>query len=1373
MRAEPLGATLTAEGARFAYPAPGAEAVHVCIFDPAGPEIARIRLAGRTGDVHHGEIPGLAAGARYGLRVEGPWNPAAGDRFNPAKLLVDPWARALDRPFALHPALFDTGAAPDPRDSAPFLPKAILEAAAVPPPPRAAPAGPQVIYELHAKGFTATHPDIPPALRGTFAALAHPAAIAHLRRLGVTAVEIMPIAAWVDERHLPPLGLTNYWGYNPVAFLTPDPRIAPGGMAEVRATLRALHEAGLAVILDLVLNHTGEGDALGPTLSLKGLGNAHFLRHRDGRYADDTGCGNSLALDRPWALRLAMDALRHWASAGFDGLRLDLATTLGRRDTGFDPDAPLIQAMRQDPLLRGKILIAEPWDVGPGGYRLGHFPAGWGEWNDRFRDDVRRAWRGDPGMLGALATRLAGSADVFRGRPLSDSVNFVTAHDGFTLADLVSFTTKRNAANGEANRDGTDANLSWNNGVEGPSEDPAIRARRKRDIRALLATLLLARGTPMLGMGDEGGRSQGGNNNAYAQDNPTGWLDWSAMDQQLVDFTARLIAARRAHPALHAAAPLTGQGDAAWLRPDGTAMTEGDWHDTDRRALLLLLDQDGERCLIALNTGPHPLPLSLPEAGPRRRWRLLADSGDPARTALPTELPARAVLLLVEERLVPRADDEAALHRLAEAAGIATRWHEISGTLHEVAPDTLRALLGALGLPAGNAAAIRCSLAQFAHPRALPPSHATRAATPTVPLPPSHRPVRLRLDCEDGEVRHFDIPPEAGTPVFTQRADGSAAAIRHCTLPALPPGRHVLRDLDAPGEPCHLAVLPGAAFLPDWLRAGERRFGLAAQIYALRRASDQGIGDFRAVAELAALAQAEGAALVGLSPPHALFGTDRARASPYHPSDRRFLDPILLDVASLPLVGAMPAVRAALDRHAAAFAALRAGDLVRHAEVWQAKRAVLAAAFAALPEAARAALAAHREAEGAALAHFATFTAIAEHEGHSDARRWPAGLRHGKDHAVADFATRHAEAVGFAAFQQWLCDLQLAEAARAGAGLYRDLAVGAAPDGAEPWSGEQRYLPGFSIGAPPDPFAAAGQVWALPAPDPLAMRTTGHAGFAALLRANMRHAAALRIDHVLGLRRLFLVPEGAAAAEGTYLHYPLEELLGQVVLESRRARCLVVGEDLGTVAPDLRGKLAEAAILSYRVLWFEREGAGFVPPHAWPARATACVSTHDLATLAGFWTGADLEDRAALGLLAAPEAARAERAADRAALCAALAREGLLPEGVGPDAPMDDALAAAIHALVARTPAALMLAQAEDLAGETIGVNLPGTDRERPNWRRRLPATVAELAALPRARAVLARLRMLRPGGAPVSPRGDPARGSAGPAGGGPAPSPA
>jgi glycogen operon protein len=1352
-RAEPLGAVLDETGANFAYPAPGATAVLVCLFDAQGRETTRIPLSGRTGEVHHGHIAGLRAGMTYGLRVEGPWKPARGHRFNANKLLVDPWAIALDRPFALHPAQFDTGEAPDGADSAPFLPKAIL-AAPLPPTYGRAPRGPQVIYELHVKGFSALNPDVPPELRGTFAGLAHTASVEHLRALGVTTVELMPAAAWIEERHLPPLGLANYWGYNPVALLAPDPRLAPGGMAEVRAAVEALHRAGIAVIQDVVFNHTGESDELGPTLSLKGLGNAafHRLLPEDGRrYANDAGCGNTLALDRPWPLRLAMDAFRHWAEqAGLDGFRLDLATTLARRDTGFDADAPLIQAMRQDPVLRRLLIVAEPWDIGMGGYQLGRFPPGWGEWNDRFRDDVRRFWRGDAGRIGALATRLAGSADTFVGRPLGDGVNYVTAHDGFTLADLVSHAHKHNHANGEHNRDGTDDNISWNNGTEGPTEDAAIQARRQRDIRALLATLLLSRGTPMLSMGDEAGRSQGGNNNAYAQDNALSFLDWSRLDAGLLDFTRRLVRARLAHPALHGTAPLTGVPqpdglpDVAWLRPDAGPMDHAAWHDPERRALVAVLHGEGDRCLLALNAG-EATPLCLPPPRPGHGWELLADSADPAATGLPTTLPARAVLLLAEAPL-PRgaADDGALLARLARAAGIDTRWYPIGGAETVVPATTLRALLGALDLPADNTAAIRDSLARLSATPGMPASLTHRGEAPVaLPLPLSDRPVLLRIVAEDGSEHRLEIPPEAGITQRLTLPDGRAAAQRLVPLPSLPIGRHMVFDEAAPDRRCLLAIAPARCYLPPPIEAGRRGFGLSAQIYGLRHAADQGIGDFTAVADFARMAAAEGAMLAGLSPPHALFPTDRERASPYHPCDRRFLDPIFIDVTGLPFIGEMPALRDALAQAGTIFRGLSARPAVEHAAVSQAKQAVLCAAWQAMP-AGHPDLDRFRQQGGKALDQFCTWVAIATQVGHGDARNWPAGLRHGEDSGVAAFRAQHAGEIGFAAFQQWLADAQLSMAGRAGAGLYRDLAVGSAPDGAESWSRDSRFLSGFSVGAPPDPFAAEGQVWGLPPPDPRAGTANGHAAFARLIRANMRHAAALRVDHVLGLRRLFLVPEGAKGSEGTYLAQPFEDFLGQMALESHRAKCLVVGEDLGTVPEGMGEALQSANILSYRVLWFERQGLRFKPPESWPARAAACVSTHDLATLAGFWEGTDLAERESLGLLGDAAASRAERAADRAALLEALDMQGLRPAGATAETPMDDALAAAIHALVAMAASAMLLVQVEDLAGETVAVNLPGTDRERPNWRRRLPGTVAELRGLPRAQAILAELRRLR-----------------------------
>ncbi|MBR0648802.1 glycogen debranching enzyme GlgX [Roseomonas terrae] len=601
----PFGVHAVTGGATAAIPAPGAEGIDSCIFDDRE---TRCRLSGRTGNVFHAYLPGLAEGTHYGLGAHG----SRVLRLNPRKLLLDPWAREINRPFTINAALFDD----DPADSAPFVPA----------PRSAARKGAVSVYELHVRGFSRHNPEIPDRIRGTFAALGHPASMAYLRGLGVTPVEIMPAAAWADEQHLGPLRLTNYWGYNPIGWLAP---------------VAALSEA-VDVILDVVLNHSAEGGPSGPTLSLRGLHDASLYRAQDGGYANETGYGNSRALDSPFALHLAIDAMRHWLDqAGLAGLRLDLATTLGRRAMGFDPDAPLLQAIRQDPLLSQCWIIAEPRDVGPGGYQLGAFPPGWGEWNDRFRDDVRRFWRGDAGSLNAMVTRLTGSRDVFGTRPATDPVNFITAHDGFILAALVSHEHKHNEADGEDNRDGADCNLSWSHGVEGPSD--ALRGRRISDVRALLATLLAARGTPMLSMGDEAGRSQQGNNNAWCQDNALSWFDWLGADAELTAFTTRLIAARSAHPALHAPAPLLGlahesdEADVRWLRLDASPMAEADWNDRAGRSVVMLLHAFGDRVLVALHGDCTEARLRLPQARAGHRWRILADTADPARCSIAVE----------------------------------------------------------------------------------------------------------------------------------------------------------------------------------------------------------------------------------------------------------------------------------------------------------------------------------------------------------------------------------------------------------------------------------------------------------------------------------------------------------------------------------------------------------------------------------------------------------------------------------------------------------------------------------------------------------------------------------------------------------------
>ncbi|WP_295633625.1 glycogen debranching protein GlgX [Novosphingobium sp.] len=561
----PLGASVADGCTRFAVRSPNAEAVWLCLFD--GDEERRLSMTLAEEDWLI-ELPGELSGQRYGYRADGEWAPERGAWFDPAKLLVDPYALELDRPFVQSPWLTVQG-----HDTAAIVPRAIVPGVLpdVPrEPPRFMRGG--LVYELNVRGFTMLHPDIPPEQRGTIAALAHPAVIAHLRKIGVSAVELMPVVAWIDERHLPPLGLANAWGYNPVAFMALDPRLAPGGVTELRETVAALHREGIGVILDLVFNHTGESDIHGGTLSLRGLDNAAYSHAPDSSLINDTGCGNTLDFAQPAVRRLTLDSLRHFVRhCGVDGFRFDLAPIMAR-GPGFASDAPIFAEIAADPWLADRIMIAEPWDIGPGGYQLGRFPENWFEWNDRYRDDVRRFWRGDAGV-GELATRLAGSSDVFG----SDcrSVNFLAAHDGFTLADTVAYEHKHNHANGEDNRDGHGENLSWNNGIEGESDDPAVLAARAADLRALQATLLGSTGTVMITAGDEFGRTQRGNNNAYAQDNALSWIDWTARDLALENHFATLAQWRATRAGWFAQFPASGE----WQRLDGQPMTVADWEN--------------------------------------------------------------------------------------------------------------------------------------------------------------------------------------------------------------------------------------------------------------------------------------------------------------------------------------------------------------------------------------------------------------------------------------------------------------------------------------------------------------------------------------------------------------------------------------------------------------------------------------------------------------------------------------------------------------------------------------------------------------------------------------------------------------------------
>jgi glycogen operon protein len=671
----PLGAHWDGEGVNFAVSSGAAYAIELCLFDDAGRrELARAALPGHTGDVFHGWLPGARPGLVYGLRAQGPWFPDRGHRFNANKLLLDPYAREIVGRFEWRPEHFGAdpsyGGHMDMTDNAAHALKARVVADAFdwegdrhPYTPLAE----TVIYELHVKGFTHGHPEVPAPLRGTYAGLGDDAAIAHLRRLGVTAVELLPVHQHVDEQRLVRSGLVNYWGYNTIGFFCPEPRLAaardPRGVRdEFRQMVRRLHAAGLEVILDVVYNHTAEGDEQGPTLSFRGLDNAGWYRlppDARARYENVTGTGNALDLRQPRALQLVLDSLRWWAGEmHVDGFRFDLATVLGRGDAGFDPRSAFFTAIAQDPLLSTLKLIAEPWDLGPGGYQIGGFPRGWLEWNDRFRDTMRAFWVEGRHARGDFALRLCGSSDIYQptDRAPAETVNFIVSHDGFTLADLVSYERRHNEANGENNRDGHADNHSANFGVEGPSDDLAVTTVRKRLQRALLATLLLSQGTPMLAAGDELGRTQRGNNNAYCHDDETSWIDWARADDELVELCARLLALRR-HAGVFAAhwhdglPDRHGLPDLSWLRADGAAMRPEDWMQLDRQVLGCLVGRPARQpapLLLLFNAEPIDRAFPLPGG----TWQIVLHTVDAREAgrwvpgAAPFALPARSVVVL-------------------------------------------------------------------------------------------------------------------------------------------------------------------------------------------------------------------------------------------------------------------------------------------------------------------------------------------------------------------------------------------------------------------------------------------------------------------------------------------------------------------------------------------------------------------------------------------------------------------------------------------------------------------------------------------------------------------------------------------------------
>jgi glycogen operon protein len=1263
----PLGAHVAGDGINFGVHAPSAERIELCLFDPAShAEIRRTELPACTAGVWHGFLPGAKAGLLYGYRVHGPHAPEQGLRFNPNKLLIDPYARALAGTFAWHDAVF--GHDPndpagdlsfDAQDSAPYVPKCRVVA---PFAPRARPSRPcipwrdTVVYELHLRGYTIRHPEVPEPLRGKIAALAQPAVIGHLQRLGVTTIELLPIAEFLSERALVRRGLSNYWGYNPIAFCAPHRAyLGLDDASEIAAVVDRLHEAGIEVVLDVVFNHTAEGDEYGPTLSLRGIDNRAYYRLDEEcprRYRDFSGCGNTLDCTQPAAVELIHAALRYWATEiGVDGFRLDLATALGRDASGaFDAQAPLWRTLRADTDLAPLKLIVEPWDMAAA--ERGRFGAPFVEWNDCYRDGVRRFWRGDAGTVAELATRFAGSSDVFAQRTPTAGINFITAHDGFTLADLVVCNAGTDAANG---------------GGDGPASDPEVLIDRQRRTRSLLATLMLSRGVPMLLAGDELSRTQQGNDNAYCQDDTTSWLDWTALrdaDRDRSDFVQQLTSLRRQLGVLREECFWTGQRheltdirDIAWLDADGIEMRDADWHDASRRTLGILasehLDREvGAQVFLALNAGDATVSVRLP---------LLPD----------------------DEWLCVLCSDVDEAPRTLHAGGMRVAVH--AGCLCAFVPGTTPGMGVARDLSSrAESAGVQASYEGAAGQRRLAPASTL---------------VRL--------LAH--LQPRV------------------------------------PESPSATARTPQQCWMHPDLTGPARRWLLSVQWYGLHSRQSWGIGDFADLGRVAEIAATAGAAGVMLSPLHAPRLSTPDRASPYSPSNRLALNPLLISLPQLDEDERSPTYAEFLEHSAtrAAIAQVRQASCVDYPAVARLKLAALRARFGEF-RARHLGNAPSATGEGFrrfvrdhdSLATHALFEALDAHFAGAGISTWPEAYRSGNARAAQAFAHEHAEDVDFHAYLQWVASAQWeravarARAAGLGIGFVTDLALGADRDGAEAWQWHELVVDDMELGAPADAFAPRGQAWGLPPWHPQRLADAGCRPFADLLDAVMRGAGAVRIDHIMGLMRQFWVPRGEPASRGTYVDFPFDALLEHLAQASLRNQCMIIGEDLGNVPRTLRERLAAANVLGYRIVYFERDVDGAqLSPQAYPHASVAAVATHDLPTLQGFEPALDIAEREQRGAsVASTYRLRRERAAAVAALHRALADYGYGDNGSN--------FTDAAHRFLAATNSALAIVQIEDVIGMPRQANLPGTADAAPNWRQRLPVALDALAGDPRLRTV-------------------------------------
>lgn len=1445
----PPGATWDGAGVNFSLYSQHAESVLLCLFESPNQKVESlcIPMLNRTHHVWHCYVSGIRPGQLYGYRIKGPYDPVNGHRFNPAKLLLDPYALAIGRDLTWHPSLFGyrypySFQEADLTDSAPYAPLG----AVVDPTfcwgddrPPAVPWRDTIIYEAHLSGYTRLNSLIPAELRGTYMGFASDPVVDYLRDLGVTAVEFMPISHPVSEYHLVKRGLENFWGYNPISYFAPNRRFAFGqhegdSIDEFKSMVRILHQAGIEVILDVVYNHTAEGDHTGPTLSFRGIDNLSYYRHYPDRldlYQDFTGCGNTLNLRNPRVLAMIMDSLRYWITEmHVDGFRFDLASALARELFEVDRLASFFDIIQQDPVISRVKLIAEPWDLGEGGYQVGNFPPGWSEWNGRYRDSVRRVINDQGGSISEYVTRVSGSSDLYRreDRRPQASINYITSHDGFTLRDLVSYDSKHNEGNGWNNLDGTPLNFSRNHGLEGNTDDPAILDLRLQKQKNFLMTLFFSQGVPMLLAGDEMNRTQGGNNNPYCQANELSFIRWEVDDtgRELMNFTRFLIHMRKRNEVLRRTDFFLGEKlavmdmkDVYWVHPEGREMADDDWKSTGSVLGMLLPSEfgvrsdfyntlEGNTLLVFFNHRDARTPFRIPE-NPAARWRVILRSdqriltsedldrlnqGDSDSFFLESDIdafintvqnrmsegrfylqeetidvPGNTIVVLKaepgwKEAHVRRNIRDRSLRDLALSVGIQPAYTDFAGHERRLTQSELYRMLRSCGFPVRDPASLERAEQrrefEIWHTPVSPVAVATPGETGTIPGP------ELRLPEEVAERVHCVVVDEQKKEVLRFKLNRRDQAlrleliesrrIRHTSslfghelhnryirvlhlryiLPQLlPEGYYDLTFYcdDVEIGRSLLAVCPPQAF--DFFELhGDVKYaaGIAVQLYALRSRQNMGIGDFADLEILGKRAASAGYRVIGLSPFHALFLNRPALRSPYFPSSRTGIHPIFVHLPLLPEWSLCDQAGRHFEELRGDIENERKRDLINYELVYRWKKDLFGLLFPV----------------------FNTHPSLADDRDAFAA--WCDDAKHAFIHAlyeVADdvfgsieppedlfqpgsiwydaFVQDHSEQIRFYMYMFWRARTQFEEVREhlreIGLSLYIDLAVGSSPDGAEA-KANNLYRPGLisrsaRAGAPPDPFSPVGQNWGLSVWVPEALKRYQYRPFIEMLRSNMLRNGILRIDHVMWLYRLFWIVEEVNGTSSTYIRYPSKDLFSILTLESRRNRTAIIGEDLGTVPHEVRLEMQRRNLYSWKVLYFEKEyGSGqFLLPDRYLPTSIATVNTHDLPTLAGFWSGRDIEERQRLKILTEQAAADAkkERQKDRSALLEALGRVDLKTDEMEEDMSMSPDLSAAIHRFLAASASKLFIVSLYDLTGEVDQPNLPGTVDEYPCWKLR------------------------------------------------------